>query len=64
VTEGDKIMFGAGPQGDSLNKPNPKLCQLHLAIARAMKSGGVNQAMEEAACKNDYSRLTFQKHRL
>jgi hypothetical protein len=61
VTEGEKIVFGVGPEGLRLNKPNPKLCRLHLAIARAMQSSGVNKAREEAIRKNIETSAIFQE---
>ena len=41
LKDGDEIIFGSGPDGMLLNEgPLPRLCNLHLTIARVLKMSG------------------------
>ena len=41
MKEGDEILFGKGTEGSELEKgPNPRLCNLRLALARVLKMSG------------------------
>jgi hypothetical protein len=41
LKDGDEIQFGRGCEGERLkNGPIPRFCNLHLAVARAMKMSG------------------------
>ncbi|KAF8576916.1 hypothetical protein K439DRAFT_1622503 [Ramaria rubella] len=53
LKDGDEIDFGQGPEGEKLgNGPLPLLCNLHLAVARAIlmsdAADTVTQWMDEA----------------
>ena len=38
--DGDEIVFGQGEDGDEIDRPDPNICNLHLAIARVSAASG------------------------
>ncbi|KAG5651621.1 hypothetical protein H0H81_008026 [Sphagnurus paluster] len=61
LRDGDEISFGGGREGDQLHHgPHPTLCNLRLAVARALYTSGASGFIqkliddaEEADCRHD-----------
>ncbi|KAK2463007.1 hypothetical protein APHAL10511_004994 [Amanita phalloides] len=54
LKDGDEIIFGAGPDGTQLGGgPLPRLCNLHLAVARVLKMSGAADIILEWKDKAD-----------
>jgi hypothetical protein len=45
--DGDEISFGKGEAGNIISLPNPKLCNLHLAIARVSYACGAAEIFDQ-----------------
>ncbi len=47
LVDGDIMEFGKGEDGDSIDLPDPRLCNLHLAVARVYAASGFAEVVDE-----------------
>ena len=45
--DGDEIHFGAGPGGHRVTLPDPRICNLHLAICRVSYACGASEIFDQ-----------------
>jgi hypothetical protein len=47
LKDGDEIMLGGGAQAHEIQMPDPKLCNLKLALIRVLNASGAADAIDE-----------------
>lgn len=48
LRDGDEILFGQGPEGDTFGiGPDPLLCNIQLAVARVLKMSGAVEVIAQ-----------------
>ena len=54
LDDGDEIEFGRGGGGDEIALPDPRICNLHLAVARVSAASGAadvfDRYLDEEEC--------------
>ena len=64
LKDGDEITFGMGDNGGRIAAPDPRICNLHLAIARVTNASGAAEVFDEfldvCLCR---SRLRYGRYR-
>jgi len=53
LSDGQEIIFGRGPNGQVIDKPNPEYCNIKLAIARVMHACGAADIIAEMDWDDD-----------
>jgi len=51
LDDGDEIQFGRGIAGDAVRLPDPRICDLHLAVARVFAASGTAEVFDR--CLDD-----------
>ena len=46
LNDGDELNFGKGDYGATIELPDPRLCNLHLAVARVFAASGLAEVVE------------------
>jgi len=47
LDDGDEIAFGCGDGGDEIALPDPRICNLHLAVARVFAASGAAEVFDQ-----------------
>jgi hypothetical protein len=47
LNDGDEIQFGKGDAGNTIQLPDPRICNLHLAIARVFSASGAADVFDK-----------------
>jgi len=47
LDDGDEIEFGCGDGGNEIALPDPRVCNLHLAVARVYAASGAAEAFDD-----------------
>jgi hypothetical protein len=47
IQDGDEIKLGEGVGRDTIELPDPRLCNLHLAVARVFAASGFAEVIEK-----------------
>lgn len=58
LKDGDPILFGRGPGGSEIDLPLPRLCNLHLAIARVLRTSGAADLISMIQADADDSEIS------
>lgn len=53
IQDGDEINFGRGADGAVIALPDPRLCNLHLAVARVFAASGFAELVDKIYRDND-----------
>jgi hypothetical protein len=53
IQDGDEIKLGRGDDGASIALPDPRLCNLHLAVARVFAASGFAEVVDRYYRNND-----------
>ena len=61
INDGDEIEFGKGKDGNTIELPDPRLCSLHLAVARVYAASGITELLHKIVKDSGYddSALNF-----
>jgi len=46
IQDGEEMNFGRGEDGSSIGLPDPRLCNLHLAVARVFAASGFAEVVD------------------
>ena len=47
IQDGEEMNFGRGEDGSSIGLPDPRLCNLHLAVARVFAASGFAEVVDK-----------------
>jgi len=47
LNDGDEVQFGRGIGGDAVEPPDPRICNLHLAVARVFAASGAAEVFDK-----------------
>jgi hypothetical protein len=47
IQDGDEMKLGKGEDGANIELPDPRLCNLHLAVARVFAASGFAEVIEK-----------------
>lgn len=57
LRDGDEIKFGAGTGGRLLPFPDPRICNLHLAVCRVSSACGISEIFDQFLSDDDDDRF-------
>lgn len=60
LDDGDEIRFGRGIAGDAVRLPDPRICDLHLAVARVFAASGAADVFDRYLDDDEEDRYMAQ----
>jgi len=54
LKDGDEISFGSGSGGDRVPLPDPRICNLHLAVSRVSYASGASEIFDQFLDDEDH----------